>query len=183
MYACLLLRRTTLSRDERWGNNRFGEEGGGHAMRGELVETRPGKWRLRVFVGRNTDGRLRHVNHPVAATKREAQRELDKVIAEISRGALVTSHSGTVSDLVDRWLEAVTPEQTSYTINEYRQLADRGIAKTYGSACQRDWLTTTLWFLSWLMTAIVGSSNGPTLEGVWHHPRAPREPGRGGPRS
>ena len=37
----------------------------------------------------------------------------------IQRGALVTSHSGTVPDLVDSWLEAVTREQAPYTIKEY----------------------------------------------------------------
>lgn len=102
-------------------------------MRGTMVETRPGKWRLRVFVGRDVDGRVRHLNRTVAGTKREAQRELAKLVADIERGALVTSHSGTVSDLVDRWLEAVALERTPYTIKEYRRLANRAIKPALGA--------------------------------------------------
>jgi len=76
---------------------------------------------------------VRHVNRTVDGTKREAQRELAKLVADVERGALVTSHSGTVSDLVDRWLEAVTPERTPYTIKEYRRLADRAIKPALGA--------------------------------------------------
>ena len=102
-------------------------------MRGTMIEARPGTWRLRVFVGRGADGRVRHLNRTIDGTKRDAQKELAKLIADVERGALVTNHSGTVSDLVDRWLEAVTPQRTPYTIKEYKRLADRAIKPALGA--------------------------------------------------
>lgn len=102
-------------------------------MQGTIVETAPGKWRLRVFVGRNADGRVRHVNRTFAGSKRQAQKELAKLVADIERGNVSTSHAGSVAELLDRWLEAVEPERSQYTIKEYHRLVDKAIKPALGA--------------------------------------------------
>ena len=87
-----------------------------------MVETAPGKWRLCVFVGRDAAGPVQHKNKTFAGTKREAQKGLAKLVADIERGQVAVGHPGSVSDLLDRWLCAIEPEPSAYTVKEYRRL-------------------------------------------------------------
>ena len=100
--------------------------------RGSVVERAPGKWRLRVFVGRDEMGRVRHKNVSFSGTKREAQKELAKLVADVERGRVPIGHSGSVSDLLERWLQAIENERAPYTINEYRRLVAVNIAPSIG---------------------------------------------------
>lgn len=51
-------------------------------MAGSMRERRPGVWELRVFVGRDAAGKVRHRNATFHGTKRAAERELARLIAE-----------------------------------------------------------------------------------------------------
>jgi integrase len=102
-------------------------------MQGTMVQTAPGKWRLRVFVGRDAAGRVQHKNKTFAGTKRQAQKELAKLVADVERGQVAVGHPGSVSDLLDRWLCAVEPERSAYTVKEYRRLVKIDIGPALGS--------------------------------------------------
>jgi integrase len=102
-------------------------------MQGTMVETAPGKWRLRVFVGRDAEGRVQHKNKTFAGTKREAQKELAKLVADVERGQVAVGHPGSVSDMLDRWLCAIEPERSAYTVKEYRRLVKIDIGPALGS--------------------------------------------------
>ena len=102
-------------------------------MRGTMVETAPGKWRLRVFVGRDGTGRVRHKNASFTGSKREAQKELAKLVADIERGEVATGHSGSVSDLLYRWLKVIVSDHTAYTVKEYRRLVAVNIVPFIGN--------------------------------------------------
>jgi hypothetical protein len=39
----------------------------------------------------------------------------------------VISHVGTLGELIERWLEAITPERSAYTIRGCRRLVKRAI--------------------------------------------------------
>lgn len=102
---------------------------------GKMTETAPGsrKWRLRVYAGRDSRGRVQHVNRTVTGSKRAAQAELTKMLADVERGTLRASHPITVSELLDRWLTAVAQERTAQTMKEYRRLAEVNIRPALGS--------------------------------------------------
>lgn len=51
-------------------------------MAGSMRERRPGVWELPVFVGRDASGKVRHRNATFHGTKRAAERELTRLIAE-----------------------------------------------------------------------------------------------------
>ena len=98
-----------------------------------MVETAPGKWRLRVFVGRDARGRVQHKNKAFAGTKREAQKELAKLVTDVERGQVAVGHAGSVSDLLDRWLCAIERERSAYTVKEYQRLVKINIGPALGS--------------------------------------------------
>jgi integrase len=114
------------------GNNRQ-QSGAAQRMKGTMVETAPGKWRLRVFVGRDAEGRVQHKNKTFAGTRGEAQKDLAKLVADVKRGQVAVRHPGSVSDLLDRWLCAIEPERSAYTVKEYRRLAKINIGPALGS--------------------------------------------------
>ena len=98
-----------------------------------MVETAPGKWRLRVFVGRDAAGRVQHKNKTFVGTKREAQKDLAKLVADIERGQVAVGHPGSVSDLLERWLCAIEPERSAYTVKEYWRLVKIDIGPALGN--------------------------------------------------
>ena len=57
-------------------------------MPGSMREKRPGAWGLRVFVGRDeNDGRVRHRSRMFEGSKRAAERELARLVAEVEERA------------------------------------------------------------------------------------------------
>jgi integrase len=86
-----------------------------------------------VFVGRDAEGRVQHKNKTFAGTKGEAHEELAKLVADIERGQVAVGHPGSVSDLLDRWLCAIEPERSAYTVKEYRRLVKINIGPALGS--------------------------------------------------
>ena len=52
-------------------------------MSGSMREKRPGVWELRAFLGRDTAGKVRHRSVTFEGGKRQAQRALAALVAEI----------------------------------------------------------------------------------------------------
>ena len=102
-------------------------------MQGTMVERTPGRWLIRVFAGRGSDGRTRHVNRTVLGTKRDAQRALAKLIADVSGGQVVAGQPMTLVQLVERWLEDIAPQRTPRTVHEYRRLARHDVLPALGA--------------------------------------------------
>jgi uncharacterized protein YllA (UPF0747 family) len=97
-----------------------------------MREVGEGHWRLRVFVGRE-DGKVRHVSRNFAGTKRQAQSELAKLVADVERQEVATGHMVTLGELIDRWLEDIAPHRSSYTVQEYRRLVVKTIKPALGN--------------------------------------------------
>ena len=74
-------------------------------MRGHLQQRSRDTWRLKVYVGRSADGRKRYVERTVRGSRREAERELARLVVEVDEGRHVAAAPMTVGELVDRWLE------------------------------------------------------------------------------
>jgi hypothetical protein len=58
--------------------------------------------------------------------------QLAKLTADVGRGQAVSSHVGTLGELIERWLEAITPERSAYTIQGYRRLVKEPSAPPSG---------------------------------------------------
>lgn len=103
-------------------------------MKGNLEARGDNKWRLRVFVGRDGEGRTKFVTRTFTGTKRQAATELAKLVADIERQQVApSSHTGSVADLLERWLTAISPDRSAYTVSEYRRMIDKNIKPVVGS--------------------------------------------------
>ncbi len=102
-------------------------------MRGSLRERRAGVWELIVQLPRDpASGRTRQLSRTFRGTKREAQRSLAGLVAEVSAGK-VPSTSGTLGELLDRWLDHVEEQLSPTTAREYRRLVSTLIEPKLGA--------------------------------------------------
>ncbi len=87
-----------------------------------MRERRPGVWELVVQLPRDaTTARAPQLSRTVRGTKREAQRALAALVAEVSAGK-VSASNATLSELLARWLEVVDDQLSPTTVREYRRL-------------------------------------------------------------
>ena len=110
-----------------------------------LKEIRPGVWQLRVFVGRDANGRpvqkSRTVDSgtgKVNAGVREARAALTKMKSEVEENGgtkrTVTEMGMTVAQLLDRYIDHCQQQGRSpTTIHEYRRLADKVLVPRFGA--------------------------------------------------
>jgi hypothetical protein len=100
-------------------------------VRGSMHEVGEGHWRLRVFAGRE-NGKARHISRYFWGTKRQAQGALARLVTEVEQQQ-VSSAAGNVGDLLDRWLDYITPNRAAYTIDEYQRLISKTIKPALGT--------------------------------------------------
>lgn len=101
-------------------------------------------WELRVHAGRDLDsGRKQYVTRTVHGTKREAARELARLVAQVDDG-LVVAKAGTVGDLCERWYGQAEPNLSPVVAENYRRLLDRHILPRFGSTPLRRLRTSDL---------------------------------------
>lgn len=60
-------------------------------MRGHLQQRSRDTWRLKVYVGRSADGRKRYVERTIHGSRREAERELARLVVEVDEGRHVAA--------------------------------------------------------------------------------------------
>lgn len=101
-------------------------------MRGSLRETKPGTWELRVPLPRDSvTGRRRQRSVSFAGTKRQADRELARLVSLTDAG----DRSGAkvrLDVLLEKWWEQKAPKISPTTAREYRRTINRRIAPDIG---------------------------------------------------
>lgn len=73
-------------------------------MRGHLQHRGDDAWRLKVFLGRDAAGKRRYIERTVHGPRREAERELARLVVEVDDGRHVASAPMTIRERLDRWL-------------------------------------------------------------------------------
>lgn len=101
-------------------------------MRGTMHEVGEGHWRLRVFAGRE-DGKVRHVSRYFRGTKRQAQSALAKLVTEVEQQQVNAGGAPKLGELLDRWLDYISPNRAAYTVDEYHRLIERTIKPALGT--------------------------------------------------
>ena len=102
-------------------------------MRGSIKQRSQGSWTIRIELDRKPDGSRNQKTTTVRGTKREAEKELARLLVEAERGTIATSGRMTVADLADRWLtNHVIPNLTPKTAEVYGDVVRRYIVPDLG---------------------------------------------------
>jgi integrase len=89
-------------------------------MAGQIIKRGDKNWIVRIFMGRDGNGKRRYLNKTVRGTKKDANTYLSKALTEISAGTFVESSPDTVEDYLKKWLEtAAKPRLRENTYKEY----------------------------------------------------------------
>ncbi len=101
-------------------------------MRGSVREKQPGRWELRVPLAPDPiSGARRQRSVTMSGTKRQAERELARLIAEADSGR-DTRTRATLNMLLERWWEHKVGRLSPTTAREYRRLLDKRIRPDLG---------------------------------------------------
>jgi hypothetical protein len=89
-------------------------------MAGQFIRRGENMWCVRVFTGRDAHGKGSYINQTVHGTKREADQELRKLLAQRDTGRLHVKPKQSVNDYLDVWLETVVrPSVRQRTLHGY----------------------------------------------------------------
>jgi integrase len=109
-----------------------------------MRERRPGVWELIVQMPRDPSAaRARQLSRTVHGTKREAQRALAALVAEVAAGK-ISSSSITLNELLGQWLDHVDGHLAATTVREYRRLVSTLLGPTLGATPLRRLTTQRL---------------------------------------
>ena len=97
-----------------------------------MRERSPGHWQLRVYVGRDpVTGKSRQMTRTFKGGERAAAKALAALVTEVETGSFNRT-SATVSQLLDKWLEAGEWSQRPRTLYENRRKIDGRIRPILG---------------------------------------------------
>jgi integrase len=97
-------------------------------MAGSMRQRGPSSWELRVHVGRDPDtGAKQYATKTVRGTKREAEKELARLVAQVDDGQVAT-----MADLCEAWYAQHQPDWSPTTAQGYRAILDRHVLPRLG---------------------------------------------------
>jgi integrase len=103
-------------------------------MAGQIIKRGDKIWLVRIFMGRDLNGKRRYLNKTIKGTKKDAETYLSTTATAISTGNFVEPSSLTVSDYLSKWLQTATrPRVAERTFESYSELISRYMTEDLGS--------------------------------------------------
>lgn len=92
-------------------------------MAGQIIKRGERNYIVRIFLGRDTNGKRDYLNQTVKGTKKDAQALLNKLLREKDMGTLLEPSRESLNDYLDRWLEAAAkPRLRASSYSDYERL-------------------------------------------------------------
>ncbi|MCT8999212.1 site-specific integrase [Chelativorans intermedius] len=101
-------------------------------MKGHIRERSPGRWAIVLDIYDET-GKRRRKWHSFAGTKRQAQEECARLIAEMRGGTYVEPSKVTIAKHLETWLDHMKSQVTPRTHERYSEIARKNIVPLIGS--------------------------------------------------
>lgn len=99
----------------------------------EIIQRGDGKWLVRVFLGRDSQGKTRYHNKIINGNKRAAQTYARDIETRRDLGTLAETPKFTVNTYLDKWLkEAVKPSVRERTYTDYDDILTRYVRPAFG---------------------------------------------------
>jgi integrase len=103
-------------------------------MAGQINKRSENTWLVRIFLGRDTNGKRRYFNKTIHGTKKDAQKFLTAKMREKDLGVFIEPASINLNEYLDKWLlESAKPRLREATFENYRYLSSLYIREKLGS--------------------------------------------------
>jgi hypothetical protein len=101
--------------------------------RGQIINRGENTWYIRIFRGRDAQGKRKYFNKTIYGTKKDAQKFLTAKLREIDLGIYIEPTTLTFDEYIKRWLEsAVRPRVSKRTADGYAGLIERYVSPELG---------------------------------------------------
>jgi hypothetical protein len=81
-------------------------------MTGQIVKRGENTWYVRIFWGRDANGKRKYFNKTIHGTKKDAQKFLTAKTREKDLGIFVEPASTYLNDFLHRWLEDISKKRS-----------------------------------------------------------------------
>jgi integrase len=89
-------------------------------MAGQIIKRGDKTWVVRIFTGRDANGKRSYMNKTIRGNKKDAETYLNTTLTEISTGTFVEPVKLTVGEFLDKWLAiAAKPRLRERTYDDY----------------------------------------------------------------
>ena len=103
-------------------------------MVGSIRQCSPGSWRITIELERGPDGKRRQKSVTVRGTKKEADRELTRLVQEAQAGTYRTASKMTVAEYLEYWLKNYAETNVAEkTLEGYAETIHRYIVPALGT--------------------------------------------------
>jgi integrase len=99
-------------------------------VKGHIRERSPGKWAI-ILDDRQSGTRKRRW-HSFEGSRRQAQIECARLIAQLQNGSAIEPNKLTVSIFLDRWLDTIKPQVSPKTLERYESIVRANIKPAIG---------------------------------------------------
>jgi integrase len=102
-------------------------------MTGQLIKRNENTWLVRIFLGRDANGKRKYFNKTIHGTKKDAQKYLTAKTREKDLGVFVEPASTYLNDFLNRWLEEISKQKVrEKTFNNYVSLLNCHVREKLG---------------------------------------------------
>jgi integrase len=102
-------------------------------MKGHIRERSPGHWAIVIDVRDPATGKRKRKWHSFIGTKRQAQVECAKLIAEIKNGTALDPAKVTLREYLERWLAQMATQVSPRSAENYREVVEHWIVPALGN--------------------------------------------------
>lgn len=106
---------------------------------GQIIPRGEDTWLVRIFMGRDGQGKRRYLNKTVRGKKKDAQNYLSKTLAAISTGMFVEPSPMLLSEYLDKWLDTIAKHRVRpRTFDSYKWLLEKYVRPALSEKRLRD---------------------------------------------
>ena len=90
-------------------------------MKGSIKQRSPGSWQIRVFLGRDPQGKIIRRNETVRGKKADAERRLREILTELDHGITPPQQRYKLAQWLDQWMaDLIIPNRRQKTVDRYQ---------------------------------------------------------------
>ena len=107
-------------------------------MAGQIIKRGKDTWLIRVFLGRDENGKRNYANETFRGTKKKAQERLTEMLSDVNNGVFVKPQKISLNAYLDQWLDVVKPRLSERTHDDYTYLLKRYVRASIGARILTD---------------------------------------------
>src|SRR5437764_7729133 len=102
-------------------------------MAGQVIKRGDKRWLVRIFQGRDENGKRRYVNKTIRGTKKNAESYLAAKLRDKDLGINIEPAAESLNKYLDKWLDtAAKPRLRTRSFDDYTSTAQAVRARSFG---------------------------------------------------